>query len=47
MNAPEKPPAPLPFCDLQAQYAALRDTIQQRMQRVLDHGQYIMGPEVK
>ncbi len=47
MNTPEKPPAPLPFCDLQAQYAALRDTIQQRMQRVLDHGQYIMGPEVK
>lgn len=47
MNAPEKPPVPLPFCDLQAQYAALRDSVQQRMQRVLDHGQYIMGPEVK
>ena len=45
MNAPER--APLPFCDLQAQYAALRERIQQRMQRVLDHGQYIMGPEVK
>jgi UDP-2-acetamido-2-deoxy-ribo-hexuluronate aminotransferase len=36
----------LPFIDLKAQYAALRDRIAQRMQRVLDHGQYIMGPEV-
>jgi UDP-2-acetamido-2-deoxy-ribo-hexuluronate aminotransferase len=34
------------FTDLKAQYAALRDDISQRMQRVLDHGQYIMGPEV-
>ena len=34
------------FIDLKTQYAALRDPIQQRMQRVLDHGQYIMGPEV-
>jgi UDP-2-acetamido-2-deoxy-ribo-hexuluronate aminotransferase len=35
------------FIDLKAQYAALRDEIAQRMQKVLDHGQYIMGPEVK
>jgi len=38
--------APIPFIDLKAQYAALRDDINARIQRVLDHGQYIMGPEV-
>ena len=37
----------LQFIDLKSQYAALKDSIAQRMQRVLDHGQYIMGPEVK
>jgi len=37
----------LDFIDLKNQYAALKDRIAQRMQRVLDHGQYIMGPEVK
>jgi len=37
----------LEFIDLKSQYAALKDSIAQRMQRVLDHGQYIMGPEVK
>jgi UDP-2-acetamido-2-deoxy-ribo-hexuluronate aminotransferase len=36
----------LPFIDLKAQYAALKTSIDARMQRVLDHGQYIMGPEV-
>ena len=46
MNAPETLP-PLPFIDLKTQYAALRETINARIQRVLDHGQYIMGPEVK
>jgi UDP-2-acetamido-2-deoxy-ribo-hexuluronate aminotransferase len=45
MNAPLKLP-PLPFTDLRAQYLALHDSIHQRMQRVLDHGQYIMGPEI-
>jgi UDP-2-acetamido-2-deoxy-ribo-hexuluronate aminotransferase len=34
------------FIDLKTQYAALKERIQQRMQTVLDHGQYIMGPEV-
>jgi len=37
----------LEFIDLKSQYAALKNSITQRMQRVLDHGQYIMGPEVK
>ena len=35
------------FVDLKQQYAVLKDAIGQRMQCVLDHGQYIMGPEVK
>jgi UDP-2-acetamido-2-deoxy-ribo-hexuluronate aminotransferase len=38
---------PIDFIDLKTQYAALKDTIAERMQRVLDHGQYIMGPEVR
>lgn len=36
----------IPFIDLQAQYAALKPIIQERINRVLNHGQYIMGPEV-
>ena len=35
------------FTDLKAQYAALKADIDARIHRVLDHGQYIMGPEVK
>lgn len=35
------------FVDLKAQYRALRESINGRIQRVLDHGQFIMGPEVK
>ena len=46
MNAPEARP-PLEFIDLKSQYAALRDNIDARIRRVLEHGQYIMGPEVK
>ena len=34
------------FTDLKTQYAALKGDIDRRIQRVLDHGQYIMGPEV-
>ena len=37
----------LDFIDLKSQYAALKAPIAERMQRVLDHGQYIMGPEVQ
>lgn len=36
----------IPFIDLKAQYQALKPQIQDRINRVLDHGQYIMGPEV-
>lgn len=35
------------FIDLKSQYQAARATIDQRIHAVLDHGQYIMGPEVE
>ena len=35
------------FIDLKSQYLALKPAIDARIQRVLDHGQYIMGPEVR
>ncbi len=34
------------FIDLQAQYRRYQAEIDARMQRVLQHGRYIMGPEV-
>lgn len=37
----------IPFIDLKTQYQALRPQIQERINRVLEHGQYIMGPEVR
>jgi len=37
----------IPFIDLKAQYKALQPQIQERINGVLEHGQYIMGPEVK
>ena len=37
----------IPFIDLKSQYAALKPQIQQRIDQVLEHGQYIMGPEVR
>ncbi len=39
-------PRPLPFVDLKAQYARLKGSIDARIRKVLDHGQYILGPEV-
>ena len=35
------------FIDLKSQYRALRSDINARIQAVLDHGQYILGPEVR
>ncbi len=40
-------PAALPYIDLQAQYRELKSSIDARIHAVLDHGQYILGPEVK
>lgn len=36
----------IPFIDLKTQYAELKQSVDARIQAVLDHGQYIMGPEV-
>lgn len=36
----------IPFADLKAQYRALHVAIHNRIDRVLEHGQFIMGPEV-
>ena len=37
----------IPFIDLNAQQHLIRDKIENRIKKVLDHGQYILGPEVK
>ena len=34
------------FIDLETQYNLLKDEIDQNINRVLNHGQYIMGPEI-
>jgi UDP-2-acetamido-2-deoxy-ribo-hexuluronate aminotransferase len=48
MNAAlkETAPAKIEFIDLKAQYRALKESIDARIHKVLDHGQYILGPEV-
>ncbi|MCK5933550.1 MAG: DegT/DnrJ/EryC1/StrS aminotransferase family protein [Fulvimarina manganoxydans] len=38
--------APLPFIDLATQQARIRAKVDARMAAVLDHGAYIMGPEI-
>ncbi len=35
------------FIDLKPQYKALKTEIDERIQRVLEHGQFILGPEVR
>jgi dTDP-4-amino-4,6-dideoxygalactose transaminase len=37
---------PIPFIDLATQQARIRDRVEAAMGRVLDHGKYIMGPEI-
>ena len=37
----------IPFIDLKKQYEVLKPDIHVRINKVLDHGQFIMGPEVK
>ena len=36
----------IPFIDLKSQYARIKDSVDAGIKRVLEHGQYIMGPEV-
>ena len=38
---------PIEFVDLKTQQARIRPEIDAAIKRVLDHGQYIMGPEIK
>lgn len=37
----------IPFVDLKAQYALLEEDIKERIHTVLEHGKFILGPEVK
>lgn len=37
----------IPFIDLKTQYKALKAQIDERIFKVLEHGQFILGPEVK
>lgn len=36
----------IPFVDIKAQYSRLKPTVDDRMAAVLEHGRFIMGPEV-
>lgn len=45
MNAPN--PSPIPFLDLKAQQARIGPALRERVDRVLAHGQFILGPEVQ
>ncbi|MFC1826888.1 DegT/DnrJ/EryC1/StrS family aminotransferase [Thermodesulfobacteriota bacterium] len=36
----------IPFIDLKAQQERIRPQIEERIKKILDHGQYIMGPEI-
>ncbi len=36
----------IPFVDLQAQYRRIKPSVDARIQKVLDHGRFILGPEV-
>ena len=48
MNQHTRPStAPIPFIDVAAQRRRLGRTIDDAIARVLDHCQFIMGPEVK
>lgn len=36
----------IPFIDLKSQYKSIEDNVKARINKVLEHGQYVMGPEV-
>lgn len=38
---------PMEFIDLKSQQKTIRNDLMKRIEGVLDHGQYIMGPEIK
>ena len=39
--------SPTSFIDLSAQQSLIRDELDIAIKKVLDHGQYIMGPEIR
>ena len=45
LQTPDQPKA-IEFCDLAAQQDRIRPDLEKNIQRVLHHGQYILGPEV-
>lgn len=49
-RGPGEPKLPLPlrmeFIDLKSQQRRIRESLERRIAAVLDHGQYIMGPEI-
>jgi dTDP-4-amino-4,6-dideoxygalactose transaminase len=45
-SAPPVNPSPVPLCDIQTQYRALKEEIDAAVLRVLGSGQAILGPEV-
>ena len=47
MSAGKPTGQPIEFVDLKAQQARIRPALDAAIKRVLDHGQYIMGPEIK
>jgi len=47
MTAPRVPPTAIPFVDLKAQREHLEGRIEAAIAKVLDHGIFIMGPEVR
>ncbi|BBK42876.1 aminotransferase DegT [Allostella vacuolata] len=46
-TAPAPVPAPIPFVDIPGQVRRLRERLDERIRRVMDHGQFILGPEVR
>lgn len=44
--APQPPTIPVPFLDLKAQQARIAHDLRRRLDAVLDHCQFILGPEV-
>lgn len=47
MSEPIRGEAPITMLDLDAQRRAIGTVMEERIQRVLDHGRFIMGPEVQ
>ena len=41
------PPVPIPLVDLVAQYQTIKPEVDQAIQRVLNRGQFVLGPEVE